>query len=319
MKIKLAICLDEDIYQERFVKCLMKHYAKEYEFHMFSSIEELQEAKHMHYDVYILSEVDSGKPAWAEEKNLRILWLKEEDKYQEIYRIMELVEDLLLNQGIHPVAKGREQMKVVGVYSFTSPALQMPYATMLSDILGENRKVMLLDLQQFSGFSCRGELGMEDVMSMAIEQNFIRGRMQDCIGHTQNWDYIFPFRNSSCLLEGKSDTFQGLMEYLQREMGYDTMVINLGEGIISLPGVKEICQQIFLLCPKENGCNWREQTWKEELERKGEQDVLYRIQRMEIPSVSCTDMEWDRLIESWKWGNVGGLLRKVMREEKTIG
>jgi len=40
---------------------------------------------------------------------------------------------------------------------------------------------------------------------------------------------------------------------------------------------------------------------------------------MEIPSVSCTDMEWDRLVESWKWGSVGDLLRKVINEEKAIG
>lgn len=160
---------------------------------------------------------------------------------------------------------------------------------------------------------------MEDVISMAIEQNFIRGRMQDCIGHTKNWDYIYPFKNSSCLLEGNKNTFQMLVEYLEQEMGYDTIVINLGEGMISLPGVKEICHQIFLLCAKGTGCHWREQSWKEELERKGEQNVLHRIQRMEIPSVSCTDMEWDRLIESWKWSSVGDLLRKVTSEEEAIG
>jgi len=319
LKIKLAICLDEDIYQERFVKCLMKHYSKEYEFHIFSSMEELQEEKSAYYDVYILSESDSYKSQWAEEKALRTLWLKEEDKYQEVYRIMELVEIMLSNQGIRPVVPGRELLKVIGVYSLTSPALQFPYATILSDILGEHRKVILLDLQQFSGFAKRGELGMEDAVSMAIAQNFIRGRMQDIIGHTPNWDYIFPFKNSNYLLEGNKDVYESLVRYLEQELGYDTVVINFGEGSMTFSEMKDICHQIFLLCPKGNGCNWREKTWKEELERKGEQDVLHRIQRMEIPSVSCTDMEWDRLVESWKWGSVGDLLRKVINEEKAIG
>ena len=319
MKIKLAICLDEDVYQERFVKCLMKHYAKEYEVHAFSSVEDLQEGNFANYDVYILSECDSDKHLWTEENNRRILWLKEENKYQEIYRIMELVESLLSDRGIHSVTKGRNSLKVIGVCSLTFPALQMPYASMISDIFGEGRRVILLDLQQFSGFLHRGELGMEDVMSMAITQNFIRGRIQDCIGHMQNWDYIFPFQNSTCLFEGNGDTYQKVVEYLGQEMGYDTIIINLGEESMSLPGVKELCQQIFLLCPKGKGNNWREQAWRKELERKGEQDVLHRIQRMEIPSVSCTDMEWDRLIESWKWGSVGDLLRKVINEEKAIG
>ena len=40
-KSKIAICIGDKKYQDRFVKCIMNHYANRYELHIFTDLEEL--------------------------------------------------------------------------------------------------------------------------------------------------------------------------------------------------------------------------------------------------------------------------------------
>lgn len=319
MKIKLAICLEDGIYQERFVKCLMKHYTERYELHVFKTLPELLEEGVSQFGGFILENCDLLELGWEEERIQKALLLKEENKYQEVYRIMETLENLLSDQGIHLSVERRIKPQMIGVCSLTLPALQLPFTMTLNEILGERRKTIFLDLQEFSGFFQDGELGLEDVMTMAATGNFVRGRVMSAIGHMQMWDYIFPLKNSRCLLEGSREMFQSLVEYLVSELGYEAIVINLGQIAMNLEGVSSICDQLFELYPKGNIGNRREQRLFEELERKGEQNVLHRIQRIEIPAVSSADEDWRKLSEQWKWGSIGNMLRKIVWEEQALG
>ena len=319
MKIKIAVCLEDSIYQERFVRCLMNHYAEHYEFHVFKDMPELQEKGVDQYEGFILENCNPAELGWEEEKIQRTLMLKEEDKYQEVYRIMETMEMLLSNRGVNLSVEKPAQPHIIGVYSSTIPALQLPFAMMLNEILGERKRTIFVDLQEFSGFCQEGELGLEDMMTMAATGSYVRGRTSSAIGHMQRWDYVYPLKNARCLLEGKKEMFQSLTEHFISELGYEVILLNLGDIAMNLEGVTDICDQLFFLYPKGEMGDWREKRLFNELERKGEQDVLHRIQRMELPAVSSTDGDWKKLYEQWKWGSVGDVLRKIIWEEETLG
>ena len=113
--------------------------------------------------------------------------------------------------------------------------------------------------------------------------------------------------------------FQSLTEHFISELGYEVILLNLGDIAMNLEGVTDICDQLFFLYPKGEMGDWREKRLFNELERKGEQDVLHRIQRMELPAVSSTDGDWKKLYEQWKWGSVGDVLRKIIWEEESLG
>lgn len=319
MKIRLAICLNDDIYQERFVRCVIKHYAQAYELHVFKDLVELQEEGIHRYDGFILEECKLQELGWDEEKIRRTLLLKEEDKYQEVSRIMEELERLLADLGMNLPVEKRIKPKIFGVYSLAVPALQIPFCVVLNEILAEEKKVIFLDLQEHSGFCKKGELGLDDMMAMATAENYVRSRMQAAIGHMNEWDYVIPLKNTCYLLEGKKELFQSITEKMVLELGYDAVVINLGEIVINQPGLSNLCDQLFVLSPKGSIGEWREKHLIDELERKGEQDVLHRVQRMEIPTVSGTSGEWEKLSEQWKWSNLGNSLRKIVWEEKNLG
>ena len=55
------------------------------------------------------------------------------------------------------------------------------------------------------------------------------------------------------------------------------------------------------------------------MERRGKEDVIHRIRRIEIPTVSVGDGNWEKLADQWKWGGLGDCLRKLAEEDKSIG
>ena len=319
MKIRLAICLSDQVYQERFVKCVIKHYAKRYEVHSFENETEFLEYGIDKFDVVLMDEQNRQTADTEESVYGHVLWLKEEDKYREVYRIMESVELQVSQQEGVRRSNAKERLRVFGVYSFEQPAAQLPFCVLLNEILGEECKVVFLDLQEYSGFGEEGDLGLEDLMAMAVLGHFHRGRLQSAVGHMSDWDYVVPVKLSKCLLEGKKEMFEQIIGQLTEELGYDTIVLNLGSIVLSQEGVADLCDRMFLLDTKDVAGEWRLQQFAGEAERKGEQSVLHRIQRIEIPSISGEDKEWRRLCERWRWSNLGSLLRKIVAKEKPIG
>lgn len=319
LKVKIAICLKDAIYQERFMRCLMKHYGERYEFHMFASITELLHEEYHQYAGYILDENDKQELEWEEAKLQKVFFLQEEDKYQEVYRIMEQVERLLLAQEGCVVTNHKIKPIIIAVYSLDIPAVQIPLSKLISEILGEKRKTIFVDLQEYSGFTQEGELGLEDMFAMMLAENYIHGRAISAIGRGAGWDYIYPLRNSRCLLEVTDKALSSMVKYLINDLGYEALVFNLGGIVANLEGVFGLCNKILLPCARNDIGKQREKNFIEELEKKEAQNVLHRIHRMEVPTVSGTDGDWKRIMEQWRWGQVGDALRKVVLEENEVG
>lgn len=319
VKIRLAICLEDEVYKERLVRCLMRHYKEQYEFHVYPVFSELMEAKESVFDGYILEKAAQGETELPEKILAKALCLEEEDKYKEVYKLMEEVEALLSNQGVSFAAAQKGKPMVIGVFSMELPTLQLPFAAMLSDILGEKKKTFFLDLQEYSGFLSEGELGMEDMLAMAKTGNYTKGKERLAIGHDENWDYIYPMKNARCLLEAADENISNLVERLETEWGYEAIVINLGALVSSEKKVWSVCDKSYLLCSGKNTKTWREIQFTEEFERRGEDDVLHRIQRMEIPAVSCTGDDWKKLAKQWRWGELGNLVRNTVMGEEIVG
>lgn len=324
MKLKLAICMEDETYQERFVKCLMNHYKDRYELHVLDMQPELLKEGCEDYDGFILGDYDLEQIGWKDEKKERTILLDEENKYLEVYKIMESLEVLLGNSGITE-HKGRKNVKqVIGVYSFTLPHMQIPLAATLASVFGEIGKTIVVDTQEHSGLGLlrkenEVQLSLEDMMVMATARNHTKGRLLSAIGHHQPWDYVYPVKNSCCLSEGSGQVMQGVIDLLVKELDYETVIVNLGTTFSGMKEMAEMCDYLYLPYAKGETGSWREKQFIEEMERKGKNDVFHRICRIEIPPVSGGDGDWERIAEQWKWGSMGDGLRKMIWEAASNG
>ncbi len=319
MKIKLAVCLEDSIYQERFARCVMNHYANRYEFHWFQDVAQLQELSNTQMDGFLLERSVAEQLGWDLSSRENVLCLDEDNKYREVYSIVEELEQKLSVGGVIGSVPRAIHKKVIGVYSPSVPALQLPFATMISEFLGEKNKVIFLDLQEWSGFHQEGDGSLEDMMMMASTGQFQIGRMQAAVGHMPGWDYVYPLRNGRCLLEGTTQMYQELMKRLESEMGYEIVVLNMGETVINQESVMPLCDRIYWIESKGNPENRREKHLCDELERRGQEHVLHRVRRVEAYTNSGGDGDWTRLREQWRWSDSGGSIRAAIEEELEIG
>lgn len=337
-KTKLAICMKDLEYQNRFVSCFMNHYNHQFELHVFTSPLQLEDASMMEYAVIITDEYNTEEVTIFVERAEIILILEENlgtenkleektiytEKYQEVYKIVELLECFIADKlpgqrtGI-----GSTEIELIGIYSLSQEIYQAPFAVLLGKIYGEFQKVLILDLQSYSGLRQIDEeitsMGLEDLLSVAQTGNYSKSRMLECICHEGNWDYICSTQNHECLAEGAKELYEVLIKRLVQDFGYEMVVVNFGSAFPGQRDMMEMCQCMYFLTGKNEGGNWREKVFEQELIRQGREKLLQTMQRIEFSQNACREANCRTLAETWTWGEFGEILRQQRKKEKAYG
>ena len=213
--------------------------------------------------------------------------------------------------------------EMIAVYSLTQEMYQAPFAALLGKIYGEQQKVLVIDLQGYSGLENMEEgmasMGLEDLLSVALTGNYSKSRMLECIRHESNWDYICPAQNNQCLAEGTKEVYEVMIKILVNELGYQVIIINFGTMFLGQLDMMEQCQCLYLLNGKSGEGNWREKIFENELMRLEKEHLQQVIRRVEIPQNPKREITWQPLVEQWTWGRLGELLRQGRKKENPYG
>lgn len=324
-KTKLGICMLDMEYMNRFIKCVMKHYRDSYEIHVLKQEASVEDENLEEMDIIIR---DSCLEAGGREPCLILqeepIEVDEElsetihytDKYQEVYKIMEFVDLLAQKERIQTkIVAGIGRPQLIGVFSLSKEAMQIPFLVLLAEILGEKHKVLVVDLQPYSGFSTGLEveadtLGMEDVMAMAMAETYTPSRLASSIGCEQKWDYIYPAKNVLCLAEGDMVLYQKIIQLLQKERGYEVVILNFGSLFTGVLEMMAVCDSFYMLIEENKNHGWRERVFIKELEHQEKSDFLEKIQWVGIPTTLLREENWRDTMMNWLWDEMGDQLRK---------
>lgn len=319
--------MNDKTYEKRFIRCLMNHYKERYEIHSYQDIVELEADSLDEYDAILLADwmKEMLESLILQREKILYLWVEAPlmefsctQKHQEVYKIVEQMERQLEGRGDmkeKPLAVSNAHIenntyRMIGVYSVASPLLQLPLASTLAEICGEKSRTILIDLQAFSGLTnTDAATNLEDVMVIATSGVYSKNRLLSAIGHKLSWDYIYPVKNSSCLCECNEKVYQKIKQLLIEELGYETLIWNLGEGLPDIIELSSSLEQLYLVAEQGTG-TWREQQFLQELKERGKEKIADRITRIETPTTMDCYGEWEKIAKQWKWGSIGDLLRK---------
>jgi len=331
-KTKLTICFEDKEYQKRFVKCFMHHYEKMYEVHVLDSMKELSDEKDCDFPIVLLEGaleeirfmqeqkiiylVEQDIPFFEEDKQEAVVCT---DKYQEVYKIEQLMRQKLREIGIEPRSgkDAQKQVKILGVFSLECESAQLSFCGMLGEEYGEQARVLLLDLQMLSGLGLErmreDELTIEDLLTAATTGVYTKNRLSDAIGVEQNWEYVYPPLNVQCLAEAKKETYDTMLELLIKEFGYEIILINFGVSFDGIYDWMDRCDGLFFLVSSKCRQTQREAVFYEELKRQGKEYLFEQMTRIEIsPGVGICD-SWKRNAKQWRWGEIGDQVRKYIQ------
>lgn len=246
------------------------------------------------------------------------------EKYQEVNKIVEEILSHVSDEVrmVQQTGKIPVKTRIAAVYSLSENEFQLPFSVTLGSILGEQERVLLIDLQENSGLTQvmeDGTLGLEEILVMAESGSYSKNRISSCIGHQYGMDYIYPVENTECLCEAQGKTYMQMLSMLSADREYDVLILNLGTRFSGFMELLNHCTEIYLI-QKEGGlCKWREYEFMEELERRGCPDIGGRVIQVGLPLINFPITSFERLVEQWKWNEMGDLIRRMIPQECSHG
>lgn len=332
-KQKIALFIEDEEHRNRLSLHLLKQEKDRFELHLFTD-DKLLVADEKLYDAILYAGGVSKANEIAKERKEPVFYLYDEedgellidsaqnhiillDKYQNVNRILDEMRKKLGDEyvDVEKGCTGKERMQAIGVYGLAENEYQLPFLVTLASVLGEEKRVLILDLQENSGFSHLQteplDGGLEEVLAMAESGKMSKARLLSCIGHLNQADYIAPAENSECLCEANAALYLKMLQMIAKELDYSVVLLNFGsrfKGFFELIGQ---CKQVYLITKKGGLCQWREYEFTEEAKKKGFEDLMEQMVKVEIPSMSVS-ISCERLVEQWKWNEFGDMIRRML-------
>lgn len=350
-KTKLVVYMEDREYRNRFTSCLLQFYGKNMELHIFEELDEMQGQDINQADCIILEgereriidffqESSRADSLW----NQKILYLQEEeeqlkelsleqdlseivivDKYKNINEIVEYIRKIHPSEvNFSSKEVGESSARLIGIYSLSDCGRQLPFAITLGSMLSEKEKVLLIDLQENSGIReyCGDgwDMGLEELVVMAGESGKTFGDINNCIGHIERMDYIYPARNCESLCQIEAENYQKVLDVLLNRLSYDVVILNLGSRFHGFCQMLTSCNKVYFLEGKTSMNQWRKREFLEELDEKGYGKKESILQSVELPSVvGCAGVTCQRLVEQWKWSPFGDTVRSLCQKAVCYG
>ena len=322
-KVRIGVYIEDRAYKDRFIRYLLKHCKDKIELYVYTEPEKLAE------DQPNVSVLLTDSTYW-DDLNKPVICLVEEqserkergsnvycvDKYQDANNLVEQImsrvgEEVKLLQRDGNLNMGT---RIVAVYSLADCQFQLPFSLMLTSILSEKEKVLMVDLQENSGLSklshVAEENNLEDLLVMSQTERVSVSRINACIGHLDRGDYVYPVENTERLCEIDQQLCNSMIQMLCSTLDYDVIVLNMGVRFKGFFDVMNRCSDIYLVQKNGGLSQWREYEFLQEISRRGYRGVADRIKKIEPPIVT-TALSYEKLVETWKWNDFGDKVRAI--------
>lgn len=336
MRVKVAVYDADKGYRERFADYLMSYKATEIELAVFTNEQFFFEA--LNVDKFHLFVLGSGYEAvLSHTRSLKVpililtesaqSYVKETiemadecvvytSKYQsmdKIIRKMQMMAEAEERKGKTSVVQ--RTFEVVGVFSPVRHEMQMLFSMLFAGNAGKERRVLYVNLLEFSGFSemfGETEYDLSDAVLQVRESEIRMERFLACIYESEGVSYISPMANPENLREISGQDVQFLLEAIARYTDYQMVVLDMGLNVRDFAKVLTKCDRIYCLCKRGYLFEIQERQFFEYLEKAVDTAFPERVRRVEIPGqtkISCGGMN---LLEQLNWGEFGDLVRNAV-------
>ncbi|MCM1258006.1 MAG: hypothetical protein NC307_09155 [Roseburia sp.] len=174
-------------------------------------------------------------------------------KYQSAEEIFSQISALLWqeNPSRQEWIPGR-RTKMVGVYSPVHHGSQMLFSLTMAGILGEQQKVLYLNLQENSGFygvtdSCAREDIGDLIYGMMQKDHDFQAGLHRIRRTFLNFDYIPPAVNPEHLSEIPQNLYEELFIGLKNTSGYDVVIVDFGMAFLGFAQILPIFETVYCL------------------------------------------------------------------------
>lgn len=175
--------------------------------------------------------------------------------------------------------------KVIGVFSPVHRIGKTSYALRLGEELAAAGNVLYLNLEIYGGIGGHFEEGSQTIADVLYYMRQERGNvgaiLATTVKHRRNLDYLLPMPVAEDMKNVQACEWTALVNLILEQSIYDTLILDIDEGIPEVYQLLKICTEIHLLSKADVYAEAKIRQFENELEILGHEDILKRIIRKE--------------------------------------
>ncbi|MGN0158672.1 MAG: hypothetical protein ACI39W_05965 [Brotaphodocola sp.] len=209
-----------------------------------------------------------------------------------------------------------EMSTVVGIYSPAGRCGKTGFAMTLGQVMAKNEKVLLLCLEDFSGFSrmtgteYKGTLS--DLLYYFRLGAYSRLKLGSVTYHWNGLDYVPPVTYAEDLRDVTGEELVQLLQVIAKDGGYDTILLDFGHFGKGAEALMELCCVIYTPVPEDSIGAAKVEEWKQYLEVSGRSNLKEKVELLSLPKLHSAVMT-ERYLEQILWGEMGDFVRELVR------
>lgn len=222
-------------------------------------------------------------------------------------------------QNAEPVtwAAGGRRLSVLGVYSPVGRCGKTLFALTAGQILGENKSVLYLNMEDYSGFNQLFRQEYEKNLSdffyeLRCKKTDFLQEPEGMIQHMGKMDYISPAASAEDIRDIRFSEWMQLIEWIRTGSRYEVLILDMGNSVDQVFRILNLCSRIYMPVLEDRMSLAKIRQFKSlisDWEIMGED----KIKELHLP-VFCPESADTDFLEMLTWGKWGAYVRKVLEE-----
>lgn len=304
-----VICDIQETYSENLLTILMERLSGKFQFHIFHDFEKMKAFSRSSEIQILLTAEEFGVERIKEIASEKTFIISEEEKKSEdgktafIYRYQsagKIISEMFSRDGScqrKQKPRIRDEPAVSGVIGIYSPIHRIGktrFALRLGRQLAAKYPVLYLNLEGCAGgnyyFSHTCGYDMGDLLYYVRQEGESQGiRISIMTDQTKGLDYIFPMKNEIDFRSVRRDEWITLINTIQEKCIYETIILDLGDGINGLYEILRKCEKIYTPYIEDGVSAAKLEQYEKSLQEAGYGDILSRTVKRKIKRIRHAD------------------------------
>lgn len=309
----IAVYDIEPEFASRFVSYLKSKYEERYDMYAFTELTALLEFVEKHRaDMLIISQksiecVDN--PIVPDNLNVkRVVILSENccDSYMD-YKAVEKYRpaDIVFREAVEcayekkvetgEVKETVSDKEIIGVYSPVNRCMKTTFSLTLSNLTGENRRVLYINFEEYSGLKKLLNVDYVGDLSDLVyyflqDEESIKSRIYGIRREYKKFDFIPPMMFSNDIRNMDMEMWVSFINAVSGLEMYDTIVLDISDMMQDVTEILRICDCVYMPMLKDDISQAKISEFEERMYNRHEDSVLAKIRKFIInPEEYITD------------------------------
>lgn len=328
-----AVCDLEVEYTRNFMDYLNQKKNLPFEVQAFTSVESLMAyGKENHIELLLIS----GQAMCREIRELnigKIVILTEGTKPEElkdyagVYKYQassDVVREVMACYGEtrmllpEQVPALKKTTTVLGVYSPLGRCLQTLFALTMGQILGKQKSVLYLNLEEYSGFEELLEQNFQSTLSDLLyyvrqEDPGLIVRLNSMVQTAGKLDFIPPVQSPEDIRGTEFRDWEYLLRELISRSSYEVVILDIGNGVDEVFQILDMCSRIYTPVRMDHMSRCKMEQYENILRIRDYGQILTKTVKMQL-HMEQKELKGSAWLEQLVWSELGDQIREMIRK-----